>query len=150
MARTPRFDGRKPVSPTASKTMSRNRRADTSCEVLLRGALWRRGLRFRKNVTDLPGKPDVVFPRARVVVFCDGDFWHGKDWAARKRKLRNGHNADYWVAKIETNIRRDRHNEKQLREDGWVVVRVWESEIIRDTECAVMRVEAALKQTGTG
>jgi len=77
----------------------------------------------------LPGKPDLVFHRVRLVVFVDGDFWHGRGFAARRRKLATGHNAAYWVAKIAANRRRDRRQTDALRRSGWRVVRVWESDV---------------------
>ena len=87
------------------------------------------GLRFRMNVPELPGKPDFVFTEARLVVFVDGDFWHGRNWKARKQKLIRGSNADYWIKKIEGNIARDRRNRVALRRQGWRVLRIWESTV---------------------
>jgi DNA mismatch endonuclease (patch repair protein) len=82
------------------------------------------------------------------VVFCDGDFWHGRDWEERREKLKAGANAEYWVAKIGRNIERDRKQEALLRESGWVVLRFWESEILADTEGVAGRVLAALQRAG--
>lgn len=86
-------------------------------------------MRFRKNVKTLPGKPDIVFPRSRIVIFCDGDFWHGRNWTQLKTKLSCGANSDYWIAKINSNILRDKKNTEILKNLGWRVIRVWESEI---------------------
>jgi DNA mismatch endonuclease (patch repair protein) len=108
--------------------------------VKLRSALWRAGVRFRKNVASLPGKPDIVFPTHRLVVFCDGDFWHGKDWKERLPKLASGTNSAYWVAKIERNMERDREHTRRLGEAGWRVLRVWESEIHRQTDAVLERI----------
>lgn len=125
----------KPASPQASKAArGSSKKSGTKPELLLRRALWRLGCRYRKNVRNLSGKPDIVFPGPRVAVFCDGDFWHGKDWASRRRKLQDGHNADYWVAKIERNMERDRSHTAALEAEGWVVVRVWESDVRRDPD----------------
>ena len=146
----PRFDGLKAASQPASKTKSRNPRADTKCEVLLRSALWRMGLRFRKNVSNLPGKPDVVFPRQRVAVFCDGDFWHGRDWLRRERKLAQGNNPDYWIPKIRSNMVRDRAHDEELAGMGWIVVRIWESEIHSDVGSAADSVERAIQRSFPG
>lgn len=96
---------------------------------MLRRALFARGLRYRVARVGLPGKPDVVFGRARVVVFCDGDFWHGRDLAARIEKLARGHNAPYWVAKITSNVERDRRVTAALEAEGWLVLRYWETDI---------------------
>src|SRR5437879_2095090 len=88
------------ASESASRAKRRNRSKDTRHELLLRRELWRLGLRYRKNVTGLPGKPDLVFGAARVVVFCDGDFWHGKRWRRLRNELARRHNSVYWLAKI--------------------------------------------------
>src|SRR5689334_11885494 len=93
--RTPSFEGLRPASETSSSVKRRNTRVDTQHEVLLRSTLWRMGLRFRKNVRSLPGKPDIVFPKAKVIVFCDGDFWHGRNWASQSMKLEKGTNGAY-------------------------------------------------------
>ncbi len=104
----------------------------TRCELVLRRELWRMGLRYRLAIRGLPGKPDLVFPRQRVVVFCDGDFWHGRNLESRLERLKRGHNASYWVAKIRRNVHRDLAVTEQLQADGWRVVRVWETDVLRD------------------
>lgn len=130
MARkTPSYKGLKPASELASRIKRNNRRTDTKPEMMLRKLLWKIGLRYRKNVKTLPGKPDIVFNNARVVVFCDGDFWHGKNWVMLKSRLENRANSTYWIAKIASNIERDKLNTILLEEMGWLVVRVWESDI---------------------
>lgn len=144
MPKVPRFSSFKPASETASRIKQRNRSRDTKAEVLLRKELWRRGLRYRLYATDLPGKPDVVFRRARVVVFCDGDFWHGRRWQSRREKLARGANALYWTAKIAANVARDRRNTRLLRAAGWTVVRLWETDVLRDVARAAARVERAV------
>ena len=138
---TARYDGLSPASARASAAArAAGKKSDSKCERLLRSALWRAGRGFRKNVQTLKGSPDIVFTRDRVIVFCDGDFWHGKDWQARKRKLRSGANPKYWVAKIERNIERDRETTAILEADGWTVVRLWESAILADPEQMASRV----------
>ena len=127
--KVPVFAGLRPSSDLASKVKQRNRDRDTAHELALRRELWRLGLRYRKNVKTLAGKPDIVFPQARVVVFCDGDFWHGRHWQILRKKLRKGTNADYWTAKIASNIQRDRRNTALLKKSGWRVIRLWETEI---------------------
>src|SRR5689334_1741250 len=98
---TPSFLGLSPASPGARRAaQGSSRKADTKCELILRRALWARGLRYRLFVVGLPGRPDVVFAPQRLVVFCDGDFWHGRDLNARLARLARGHNAKYWVQKI--------------------------------------------------
>lgn len=92
------------------------------------------GLRYRVALSTLPGRPDIVFTRERIVVFCDGDFWHGRDLEARVQKLSAGHNAPYWVAKIRGNVARDRTHDAWLQEQGWEVLRYWEKEILEDVD----------------
>jgi DNA mismatch endonuclease (patch repair protein) len=110
----------------------------------LRRALSAEALRFEVNTTGLPGKPDIVFPNPRVAIFCDGDFWHGRHLRSRIVRLNAGHNAQYWSQKIRRNAARDRMNSALLRADGWRVVRLWETDILRQTEKAVAMVRAAL------
>lgn len=150
VSNTPSFRKLRASSSRASRALAGNRATDTKCERLLRSELWRLGLRFRKNVSSLPGKPDVVFRRERVAVFCDGDFWHGKNWEARRRKLRKGSNSKYWVAKIQSNIDRDRSDNRKLERLGWRVVRVWESQILADPANHARRVHRSVLRSRGG
>jgi DNA mismatch endonuclease, patch repair protein len=142
--KVPSFTGLRPASEAASQVKRKNRRSDTLHELILRRELWRLGLRFRKNVNSLPGKPDVVFPSAKVAVFCDGDFWHGRDWESRQEKLSRGTNASYWLAKIASNIERDARNTALLKKDGWRVIRLWETDVKRDPVAAAVRIKKAV------
>src|SRR5262245_18005673 len=102
---TPSFAGRIPASRNASRAaQGSSNKTNSKCELVLRRALWAAGLRYRKSMSGLAGCPDIVFPRQKVVVFCDGDFWHGRDLDARLSRLARGHNAPYWVDKIRTNV----------------------------------------------
>lgn len=143
----PRFIEGSAASPRAS-TAARgsSRKKDTRCEVLLRRELHRLGLRYRVDSAVLPGRPDIVFPRERVVVFCDGDFWHGRDLDARVAKLAAGHNAPYWVAKIRGNVERDRKHDALLAADGWDVLRFWEKDILRDAALIAEKVSARIEE----
>lgn len=139
------YIGLEPSSEHASAAArGASRKRDTKPELVLRKALWRRGLRYRKNVKGLPGKPDIVFVGSRLAVFCDGDFWHGRDWKQRRRKLERGSNSDYWIAKIERNMERDREVDARLADEGWRVLRFWESEILQATETVVERIRVSL------
>lgn len=82
-----------------TKTMKRVKSKDTSIEVALRKALWKKGFRYRKNCVTLPGKPDIVIPKYKIVIFCDSEFFHGKDWDKLKLQLQKGNNAEYWIKK---------------------------------------------------
>jgi len=117
--------------------MSAIKSKNTLPEMTLRHALWSRGLRYRVNVKSLPGKPDIVFTKAKVAVFCDGDYWHGHNWALRGLKNLDEELAGYsefWANKIRRNIQRDIEVNHQLTVMGWTVVRIWESDIMDDRE----------------
>lgn len=145
----PSYKGRKPASTQASAAArGSSRKTDTKCEILLRRALWASGCRYRKDVSALPGRPDIVFSKARLAIFCDGDFWHGRDWESRRQKLDRGNNPDYWVAKIQRNIERDQQNTLRLKEMGWTVLRFWESTIRADTGGLVQQVIDVLHGLG--
>jgi DNA mismatch endonuclease, patch repair protein len=146
-ASIPKFKGLAPRSAATSRVGAANRKTNTAPEILLRKTLFASGLRFRLHATDLPGCPDLVIRRRKIAVFCDGDFWHGRDWQNRKKKLADGWNAEYWVAKIERNRRRDRQVTRLLRGLGWAVVRVWESDVRRDPVCAASTILDAIEAT---
>lgn len=124
------------------KTMQAIRSQDTKIELILRKELWRRGHRYRKNYKGLPGRPDIVFLGKRIAVFCDGDFWHGKDWDKTKHRI--DANRDFWISKIENNMQRDGKVNNALKEMGWKVLRIWESEIHDNLDLCVKRIEAEL------
>ena len=92
----------------------------------------------------MPGNPDIVFMRARVAVFCDGDFWHGRNWPQLRKQLARRANPDYWLAKITYNMRRDLRLRRQLRRAGWTIVRCWESQIRENPARQAGRVAKAL------
>lgn len=142
------FKGLEAASTTASSiARAASKKKNTRCEIALRKELWRRGLRYRLHHERLPGRPDVVFVRDRLAVFCDGDFWHGRDLAVRLAKLAGGHNAAYWVKKVQGNVERDSRNSATLVASGWRVVRLWETDIIRDPGAAADAVATALKSS---
>ncbi len=140
----PRYEAFTPSSETASRIKKRNKRKDTKSEVVLRKLVWRLGLRYRLHRNDLPGKPDLVFAGDHVAVFCDGDFWHGRNWDDRKKKLRKGANPAYWIPKIEANIARDKEQTKALTRSGWKVVRLWETDILKDPPRAAEKVRSVV------
>ena len=142
----PSFTGRTAASPAASAVKGRNRSKNTRAERELRKALSKLGLRYRVHQRTLPGKPDIVFGKARIAVFCDGDFWHGRDWRARRSQLRKGSNADYWTQKIAYNIARDKRQAKQLKAANWSVIRFWETDVLRDPSAAADLVWRLLRR----
>lgn len=121
--------------------MSRVKLKDGSLEVLIRSELHRRGYRFRKHVKTLPGSPDAVFPKEKIAVFIDGDFWHGYRLPAWEHKLK-----DFWKNKIRKNRQRDQKNFRKLRRAGWQVLRIWQHEIKKDPEACIDRIVAAVER----
>lgn len=111
------------------RNMSNIKNKDTSIEVELRRALWNKGYRYRKNYKKLPGKPDIVLTKYKIAVFCDSEFFHGKDWEALKVQLEKGKNSKFWIDKISRNRERDDSINKQLNFMGWTVIRFWGKDI---------------------
>lgn len=122
-----------------SYCMSRIKGKDTGLEVQIRSGLHKNGLRFRKHSKKLPGKPDIVFSKARIAVFLDGDFWHGYRFPSWENKV-----SDFWKIKISKNRERDTKNHRKLRKMGWTVIRLWQHEIHEDIETCINRIEAAV------
>jgi DNA mismatch endonuclease (patch repair protein) len=120
-------------SPAEREQISKRMRAvkpkDSKAELLLRATLWQAGYRYRKHYTKLPGTPDVVLVKHRIAIFCDGDFWHGRNWEQRKLDFKS--NQDFWIAKIERNMKRDREKDEALRNLGWVPLHFWEKDILK-------------------
>ena len=117
------------------------RSKDTKAEIALRKALWHNGYRYRKNYNKLPGRPDIALTKYKIAVFCDSEFFHGKDWDLKRKKLQNSERADFWISKIERNIERDRENEKALHFLGWSVLRFWAKDILKDTAGCIKTIE---------
>ncbi len=124
-----------------SYCMSRIKGKDTGLEMRVRSELHRRGFRFRKHVKELPGKPDVVFTKAKVAVFIDGDFWHGYRFPAWEHKV-----SDFWKQKINKNRERDRRNHRKLKEMGWTVIRLWQHDLERDFQECIEKIIAAVNE----
>ena len=142
----PDFGRFSPASAASSRAKRANRHVDTIPEILRRRELWRLGLRFRKNVATIAGKPDVCFRRAQIVIFCDGDFWHGRNWDKLYSALGRRANAAYWLAKIQSNRERDTRITHTLRQAGWYVIRVWEGDIKRDPTGVARRIKRFVEQ----
>ena len=128
-----------------SDNMRRVKNKDSEIELLLRKELWSRGLRYRKNVTSVFGKPDIAFIGKKIAVFCDSEFWHGYNWEERKLDFKS--HQDFWIPKIERNMARDREVNETLREQGWLVLRFWGKEIKKDPSACADRVLKALGGT---
>ncbi len=126
------------------RNMQQIRSQNTSIELLLRKALWKKGFRYRKNYRGLPGTPDIVLTKYRIVIFCDGEFFHGYNWEVLKPRLEKGKNSEYWIKKITKNINRDDEINKRLLFMGWTVIRFWGNEIIKNTDECVKVIEETI------
>lgn len=104
------------------KNMQSIHSKDTKIEVILRNALWHEGIRYRKNYTKIPGKPDIAITKYKIAVFCDSEFFHGKDWDQLKPRLEKSNNSDFWIKKISRNRERDVEVDRELRSLGWIVL----------------------------
>ena len=124
------------------RNMQRIRSRDTSIELILRKALWQKGIRYRKNWKGIPGKPDIAITKYKIAVFCDSAFWHGKDY---ENSVKPKTNAEFWDRKIRRNMERDEEVNRMLEDLGWEVIRFWYKEIIKNTEACVRRVMEAVK-----
>lgn len=126
------------VLPTVSYRMSRIRSTETGIEVALRSALFATGLRYRKNYRKALGCPDIAFVGAKVAIFCDSSFWHGRDMVSLEKRLRT--NKSFWLKKINANIARDRRVDEALRAAGWRVLRFWDKDIEHRLDRCVKRI----------
>ena len=126
------------------KNMSHIKNKDSKIECTLRKALWEKGLRYRKNYADLPGKPDIVLSKYRIAIFCDSEFFHGKDFDKLKDQLSKSSNADFWIKKIQKNIERDLTVNSLLEKEGWTVLRFWGKDIVKSTDDCVKNIEEVI------
>lgn len=126
------------------KNMQAVKNKDSEIEMLLRKELWSRGLRYRKNSSNVFGKPDIVFIGKKIAVFCDSEFWHGYDWEHKKEEIKS--RREFWIPKIERNMQRDIEVNEKLISDGWTVLRFWGKDIKKNPgKCADM-IEKAVKE----
>ncbi len=132
------------------KNMQRIRSVDTKPEVMLRKALWKKGYRYRKNYKLLPGKPDLVITKYKICVFVDSEFFHGKDYESGyksskynslKEQLEHSNNSEFWLSKIEKNMKRDRQVDIDLRSRGWVVIRFWSKDVINNLDDCITAID---------
>lgn len=132
------------TSEKRQKIMSSIKSKDTSIEVILRRALWKKGIRYRKNYKELPGTPDIAITKYRIAIFCDSEFFHGKNWEKLKLRLENGSNSSYWIKKISRNRERDNEVDNALRFREWIVLRFWGEDIKKHTNECVAVIEEAM------
>ena len=124
-----------------TKCMSRVKNKDTDIEKIVRAELYKKGFRFRKHMKSHPGTPDIVFPKAKVAVFFDGDFWHGYRFPTWENRV-----SDFWKEKIRKNRDRDRKNFQKLRNMGWKVIRLWKYEVKTDLAGSIGRITEAISE----
>lgn len=125
------------------RCMQSNKSKGTKPELLLAKAMWALGLRYRKNSGSIFGKPDFSFKKYKVAVFVDGEFWHGKDWEQRKAEIKG--NREFWIAKIERNIRRDMEVTGCLKAEGWTVLRFWSNDVVKNAGCHAEKVKEIIQ-----
>lgn len=127
------------------KAMSNIRSKDTSIELKLRKALWRKGYRYRKNYSKLPGSPDIAIIKYKIAIFCDSEFFHGKDWElVLKPRLLKSPKGDYWIKKILRNMERDVEVDKSLLFLGWTVIHFWGCDINKRTDECIRVIEECI------
>ena len=110
-----------------SKIMSKIKGKNSKPELLFRKALWAKGIRYRIANKTLPGKPDISIKKYKLIIFIDGEFWHGYNWVERKETIKS--NREFWIPKIERNMQRDKEVNQQLTEMGYTVFRFWSNDI---------------------
>ena len=129
------------------RCMSSIKSKNTGIEIRLRRALWAKGYRYRLNCNDIPGKPDIAIKKYRVPVFCDSEFFHGKDWEnSLLPQLQRGSNSDFWIKKIRRNMERDCEVNEILQNAGWTVIRLWGKDIIHDADNCAERIIAEIEK----
>ena len=126
------------------KNMQAIKSTNTKMEVRLAKELWKRGYRFRRNSKSIFGKPDFSLKKYKLAVFIDGDYFHGKDWEEKKYRIKT--NREFWWKKIERNRERDKEVNKKLKEQGWVVLRFWESEVKNDIDLCILKIEEGMQK----
>jgi len=121
------------------KNMRAVKSKDSEIELKLRKELWKKGYRYRKHYNKVPGNPDIAFVGKKVAVFCDSEFWHGKNWSEKKKEFKS--NKEFWHNKIERNIERDKEVNEKLEEIGWTVIRFWGQDIKNNVHKCIQKIE---------
>lgn len=126
------------------KNMQAVKSQGSKIEIMLAKEMWKKGLRYRKNDKTVIGKPDFTFKKYKIAVFCDSEFWHGKDWD--EKKLEHKSNIKFWHQKIERNIQRDREVNEELLKNGWQVIRFWGKDIEKELLNCVIKIETEINE----
>lgn len=140
--------GRDSSVSARSFNMSRIRSKNTRAELMLRKAMWKNNIRFRLHARGIPGTPDIIILKYRLVIFVDGGFWHGFDWPNSRKKIRS--NIDFWTAKIERNIERDAYVNQLLSDRGLTVMRFWDHEIFNQLPDCINQITLYIESCRTG
>lgn len=129
------------------KNMQAIKSVGTKAEIILAKSLFAKGYRYRKNNRSVFGKPDLTFKKIKLAIFVDGEFWHGKDWEIRKKNLKT--NQEYWIPKIERNMRRDNEVNLQLSAQGWKILRFWSKELEKNLDACILQIENEINKLKT-
>jgi|SRR5690554_3842082 len=126
------------------KNMQAVKSKGSKIEMMLAKKMWQKGLRYRKNDRTVFGKPDFTFKKYKIAVFCDSEFWHGKNWNIKKHEHKS--NVEFWHQKIERNIQRDSEVNDYLFKRGWQVIRFWGKDIEKDLVNCVIKIEEKINE----
>jgi DNA mismatch endonuclease (patch repair protein) len=142
----PRFEEGLGFSTTEQRSMlmSKIKSKDTKPEVLFRKALWKLGFRYKKHDKKFPGNPDIILIKYKLIIFIDGEFWHGYNWVEKKNKIKT--NRDFWIPKIERNMQRDLENKIKLENLGFTVFRFWEHQIKKDIDYCISLIKGHISK----
>lgn len=124
------------------RNMQAIKNKNTKIEIILGKAMWAAGIRYRKNDKTVKGKPDFVMKGLKIAIFCDSEFFHGKDWDTQKHRIKT--NQDFWISKIEGNIERDKKVNSELESLGWTVIRFWGNDIKKQTSECVNKISTII------
>lgn len=133
------------TTDSISKRMSHIRSKGGKAEEILAKSLWHDGFRYRKNFRVLSGSPDIAITKYKIAIFVDGEFWHGFDWENRKNQLHS--NREYWIQKIQENMKRDKKNDQLLTASGWKVLHFWEKEVLHYLPSCILKIKSAINNT---
>jgi DNA mismatch endonuclease Vsr len=131
-----------------SKNMQAIRSKNTKIEIMLAKAIFARGYRYRRNDRTVFGKPDISFKKYKIAIFCDSEYFHGKNWEAEKERIKT--NRDFWHSKIESNMCRDNLVDAELLKNGWKVIRFWGNDIKKNLEFCVVQIENVIAERKNG
>lgn len=126
------------------KNMRAVKSKGSKIEIKLAKALWQKGYRYRKNYNKITGKPDITITSLKIAIFCDSEFWHGKNWETKKYEIKS--NKEFWYKKIESNISRDKKVNKILKGTGWKVLRFWGEDIEKNLKKCLKKIEKTIKE----